>query len=86
MKTQGNMLSQTENSPAMEHKCMEYHDLTDKVFKIAIMKKFNKLQEGNLINPEINKNIRISLAKIFKLFLKIWSEKKKYGLKDSMNE
>ena len=54
MKTQGNMLSQTENSPAMEHKCMEYHDLTDKVFKIAIMKKFNKLQEGNLINPEIN--------------------------------
>ena len=55
---------------------MEYHDLTDKMFKIAIMKKFNKLQEGNLINPEINKNIRISLAKIFKLFLKIWTEKK----------
>ena len=47
MKTQGNMLSQTENSPAIEHKRMEYYDLTDKAFKIAIMKKFNKLQENS---------------------------------------
>ena len=46
MKTQGNMLSQTENSPATEQKHMEYYDLTDKAFKIAIMKKFNKLQEN----------------------------------------
>ena len=75
MKTQGNILTQTENSPATEHKRMEYYDLTDKAFKIAIMKKFNKkTQEANLINPEINKNIRISLAKILKLFLKIWTE------------
>ena len=36
MKTQGNMLSQTENSPAIEHKRMEYYDLTDKAFKIMI--------------------------------------------------
>ena len=58
------MLSQTENSPATEHKRMEYYDLTDIAFKIAIMKKFNKkTQEGNLINPEINKNVRISSAK-----------------------
>ena len=41
------MLSQTENSPAIEHKRMEYYDLTDKAFKIAIMKKFNKLQENS---------------------------------------
>ena len=47
MKTQGNMLSQTENSPATEQKHMEYYDLTDKAFKIAIMKKFNKLQENS---------------------------------------
>ena len=80
MKTQGNILTQTENSPATEHKRMEYYDLTDKAFKIAIMKKFNKkTQEGNLINPEINKNVRISSAKILKLFLNS-------GLKDSVNE
>ena len=53
MKTQGNMLSQTENSPATEHKHMEYYDLTDKAFKIAIMKKFNKLQEN--IRRQFNK-------------------------------
>ena len=47
MKTQGNMLSQTENSPATEQKHMEYYDLTDKAFKITIMKKFNKLQENS---------------------------------------
>ena len=30
-----------------EQKHMEYCDLTDKAFKIAIMKKFNKLQENS---------------------------------------
>ena len=41
------MLSQRENSPATEHKGMEYYDLTDKEFKISIKKKFNKLQENS---------------------------------------
>ena len=76
MKTQGNMLSQTENSPAIEHKRMEYYDLTDKAFKIAIMKKFNKLQENSRrqFNKRRNKNVRMSLTKTLKLFLKIWTE------------
>ena len=76
MKTQGNMLSQTENSPATEQKHMEYYDLTDKAFKIAIMKKFNKLQENSRrqFNKRRNKNVRMSLTKTLKLFLKIWTE------------
>ena len=70
------MLSQTENSPAIEHKRMEYYDLTDKAFKIAIMKKFNKLQENSRrqFNKRRNKNVRMSLTKTLKLFLKIWTE------------
>ena len=76
MKTQGNMLSETENSPATEQKHMEYYDLTDKAFKIAIMKKFNKLQENSRrqFNKPRNKNVRMSLTKTLKLFLKIWTE------------
>ena len=70
------MLSQTENSPAIEHTRMEYYDLTDKAFKIAIMKKFNKLQENSRrqFNKRRNKNVRMSLTKTLKLFLKIWTE------------
>ena len=70
------MLSQTENSPATEQKHMEYYDLTDKAFKIAIMKKFNKLQENSRrqFNKRRNKNVRMSLTKTLKLFLKIWTE------------
>lgn len=55
MKSQGNMVSQqqNDNSPATEFKGMGYCNLTDKEFKIAIMKNsisYKKIQKGNLIN------------------------------------
>ena len=73
MKTQGNMLSQTENSPATEHKCMEYYDLTDKAFKIAIMKKFNKLQENTrrqFNKPRSKLKCKDVLSKDFEIIFK----------------
>ena len=43
------MVSQKENnnSPATKLKCTEYCELTSKEFKIAVMKKFNTLQENS---------------------------------------
>lgn len=41
------MSSQRENSTATKHKGIEYYDLTNKDFKIAIMMKFNILQENS---------------------------------------
>lgn len=38
---------ESDNFPVTEHKDMEYCELTDKEFKIAIMKKFSKLQENS---------------------------------------
>ena len=42
-------MSQKENDSSLEtkFKVMECFDLTDKEFKIAVMKKLNKLQENS---------------------------------------
>ena len=59
MKTQGNMLSQTENSPATEQKHMEYCDLTDREFKDGDTLSWGysvgckKTQEGSFVNSGI---------------------------------
>ena len=45
MKNNDNMVSQKENgnSPETKVKVMEDYDLTDREFKIAVMKKLSKL-------------------------------------------
>lgn len=48
MDNQGNMVQQKENnSPVSELKGTEYCNLTDKEFKIAVIKKLNELQENS---------------------------------------
>ena len=48
-KNHSNMVSQNENdnSPGTEPKDTEYWNWTDKEFKIAVMNKFNELQENS---------------------------------------
>ena len=59
MKFQGNTVSQkeTDNSPATKHKSIECCNLSDKEFKIAFMKKFNKLQENS--DNSVNSGIKL---------------------------
>ena len=49
MKNHGNIASLKENDsfPATKPKDKEYHALTDKEFRIAIMKKSSELQENS---------------------------------------
>ena len=49
MKNTSDVMSQKENDSSLEtkFKVMECFDLTDKEFKIAVMKKLNKLQENS---------------------------------------
>lgn len=49
MKNQRNNVSQkaNDNSLAAELKDLEYCDLTNKEFKVAVMKKLNQLQENS---------------------------------------
>ena len=49
MKNHGNVVSQKENdnSPETKLKATEYCNLNDREFKIAVMKKLNKLQENS---------------------------------------
>ena len=48
MKNHGNIASLKENDsfPAAKPKDREYHALTDKEFRIAVMKKSSELQEN----------------------------------------
>ena len=49
MKNYGNMISQKEsgNSPETKLEVMKDCNLTDREFKIAVMKKVNELQENS---------------------------------------
>lgn len=49
MKNHGNMVKQKENDnfPATKPKDMEYCNITDKEFTIAVMKKSNELQKNS---------------------------------------
>lgn len=38
---------ENENFPKTKHRVMDYFKLTNKEFKISIMKKFNELQENS---------------------------------------
>ena len=71
MKNHCNIVSQEENynSPATKPKGTKYWELGDKEFKIAGMKRFNKLQEhteSNLINSGIKLWNKSSLPKRMK--------------------
>ena len=50
MKNQGSMLSSKDinNSPTTELKGVKQHDLADKEFKIAILKKLSELKENSV--------------------------------------
>ena len=64
---------ETDNSPAIELKYMELCNLSDKDFKIPVMKKFNKLQE----NPRrLSNEFRNKINEQKKLFTRFSNSKR----------
>ena len=86
-KNQGNMSSQKDNnSPLTEPKGTEFWDLTDKEFKIAVLKKFSELQENsegqfNKIRGKIHEQ-----NEIFTKEIEIINQAEILELKSSINE
>lgn len=72
MNKQGNTVSQKENDnfPETKLRAMENCDINDRAFKIAIIKKLNRIheiQKGGLMSSGIKLRKRSTLPKIPKL-------------------